>query len=182
MNKRLEKCIEISLGLRPKKQTGKSFHTTFIFNKNRILSIGTNNYNKEHPYHKMGKYCGYKQNPSQYHACLHSEISALLRLGEEDCSRYTFVNIRIDNNNKTSIAKPCPNCQRILNQVGYKKIIYSNSENGFDEILGWFFSRRSFLPIWARGSVFRKKGGVSKRIYKERIGKIMGKRIRENKR
>jgi hypothetical protein len=25
--------------------------------------------------------------------------------------------------------------------------------------LGWFFSRRSFLPIWARGSVFRKKGG-----------------------
>jgi len=59
-----------------------------------------------------------------------------LRLGEEDCSRYTFINVRIDNNNKVSIAKPCPNCQRILDQVGYKKIIYLESENAFAEILG----------------------------------------------
>lgn len=153
MNKRLEKCIEISLGLRPQKQTGKSFHTTFIFNKNRILSIGTNNYNKEHPYHRMGKYHGYKKNPSQYHPCLHSEISALLRLGEEDCSRYTFVNIRIDNNNKVSIAKPCPNCQRVLDQVGYKKIIYSESENTFAEILRWFFLRSRFILILANAGV-----------------------------
>jgi hypothetical protein len=37
------------------------------------------------------------------------------------------------------------------------------------------------LPIWARGGVFRKRGGVSKRIYRERIGKITGKIIREKR-
>jgi len=134
MDKRLEKCIEIAFGLRSQKQNGRSFHATFIFDKKRIISIGTNDYNKHHPYHKMGKYLGYKNNPQNYRPCLHSEISALLRLGEEDCSRYTFVNVRIDNNNKTTIAKPCLNCQRILDGVGYKAIFYSDSENGFSKI------------------------------------------------
>ena len=154
MNKRLEKCIEISLGLRPSKQTGRSFHTTFIFDKKRILSIGTNDYNKHHPYHKMGEYRGFKSNPEHYRPCLHSEISALLRLGEEDCSRYVFVNVRIDNNNKISMAKPCQNCQKILDGVGYKKIIYSTSEKGFEEILGWFFLRSRVWEKQERGQSF----------------------------
>ena len=154
MNKRLEKCIEISLGLRPSKQTGRSFHTTFIFDKNRILSIGTNDYNKQHPYHKMGEYRGFKSNPEHYRPCLHSEISALLRLGEEDCSRYVFVNVRIDNNNKISMAKPCQNCQKILDGVGYKKIIYSTSEKGFEEILGWFFLGSRVWEKQKRGQSF----------------------------
>jgi deoxycytidylate deaminase len=87
----------------------------------------------------MGKYTGYKTNPEHYRPCLHSEISALIKLGEQDCSRYTFVNVRIDNNNKISLAKPCQNCQRILDQVGYKRIIYSSGEKGFAEIRPWFF-------------------------------------------
>lgn len=159
MNKRLEKCIEISLGLRSSKQTGRSFHTTFVFNKNRIISIGTNDYNKHHPYHKMGKYTGYKTNPEHYRPCLHSEISALIKLGEEDCSRYTFVNVRIDNNNKISIAKPCQNCQRILDQVGYKRIIYSSGEKGFAEILPWFFFWSRFFPVSGNARVFLEIGG-----------------------
>ena len=154
MNKRLEKCIEISLGLRPSKQTGRSFNTTCIFDKKRMLSIGTNDYNKHHPYHKMGEYRGFKSNPEHYRPCLHSEISALLRLGEEDCSRYVFVNVRIDNNNKISMAKPCQNCQKILDGVGYKKIIYSTSEKGFEEILGWFFLRSRVWEKQKRGQSF----------------------------
>ena len=154
MNKRLEKCIEISLGLRPSKQTGRSFHTTFIFDKKRILSIGTNDYNKHHPYHKMGEYRGFKSNPEHYRPCFHSEISALLRLGDEDCSRYVFVNVRIDNNNKISMAKPCQNCQKILDGVGYKKIIYSTSEKGFEEIGRWFFLRSRVWEKQKRGQSF----------------------------
>jgi deoxycytidylate deaminase len=134
MNKRLAKCVEISLGLKPSKQTGQSFHATFVFNKNKIISIGVNNYHKMHPYHRMGKYLGYKKNPREYKPCIHSEISALLKLGEEDCSRYSFVNVRIDNNGELSMAKPCPNCQRVLEGVGYKRIFYSTSEKGFLEI------------------------------------------------
>lgn len=154
MDKRLEKCIEIAASLRPHKQNGRSFHATFIFDKKRLISIGTNDYSKCHPYHKMGKYYGYKRNPEHYQPCLHSEISALLRLGEEDCSRYTFVNVRIDNNNKTTIAKPCLNCQRILDGVGYKAIFYSDSENGFSKIGRWFFLRSRFWGKQKRGQSF----------------------------
>lgn len=135
MNKTLEKCVEITRGLKPRKQNGRNFHTTFIFLKNRILSIGYNNYKKHHPYHKMGKYFGYKTNPEKYQPCLHSEISAILKLGEEDLSKCFIVNVRIDANNKLAMAKPCSNCQRVLNQVGFKKLFYS-SEKGFSEMVG----------------------------------------------
>ena len=133
MNKILEKCVEITRGLKPNKQNGRSFHTTFILHKNRILSIGWNNYNKMHPYHKLGKYIGYKCNPEKYQPSLHSEISAILKLGEEDLRKYSFVNVRIDGRNNLALAKPCPNCERVLGQVGFKKLFYS-SEKGFFEL------------------------------------------------
>lgn len=134
MNKTLEKCVEITKGLKPQKQNGRSFHATFIFDKKRLVSIGYNDYKKHHPYHKVGKYIGYKSNPENYQPCLHSEISAILKLGEEDLSRYSFVNVRIDGNNKIALAKPCPNCERVLRQTGFKKLFYS-SEKGFEEMV-----------------------------------------------
>ena len=135
MNKMLEKCVEITKGLKPQKQNGRSFHTTFIFHKNRILSIGHNDYKKMHPYHRMGKYVGYKTNPHLYQPALHSEISAILKLGEEDLSKYCFVNVRVDANNNLALSKPCPNCERVLRQVGFRRLFYS-SEKGFFERLG----------------------------------------------
>lgn len=136
MNRRLEKCIEIASSLRPHKQNGRSFHATFIFDKKRIVSIGTNDYNKHHPYHKMGKYLGYKENPENYKPCLHSEISAIIKLGEEDLSHYTVVNVRVDKNNQIALAKPCLNCLRVLQQTGYKKLFYTDPEKGFVELMG----------------------------------------------
>jgi deoxycytidylate deaminase len=133
MSKFLERCVEITKGLKPQKQNGRSFHTTFIFHKARILSIGYNDYKKLHPYHRLGKYVGYKTNPENYQPCLHSEISAILKLGEEDLSKYSFVNVRIDGKNNLALSKPCPNCERVLRQVGFKRLFYS-SENGFEEL------------------------------------------------
>lgn len=135
MNKSLEKCVEITKGLKPHKQNGRSFHATFIFDKKRLLSIGYNNYKKHHPYHKVGKYFGYKTNPEKYQPCLHSEISAILKLGEEDLSHCVFVNVRIDQRDKLALAKPCQNCERVLRQVGFKKLFYS-CEKGFVEMMG----------------------------------------------
>jgi hypothetical protein len=43
-----------------------------------------------------------------------------------------------------------------LDQVGYKKIIYSESENTFAEILRWFFLRSRFILILANAGVFWK--------------------------
>jgi len=108
-------------------QTGKSFHTTFVYRGNKMLCIAANNYNKAHRRHK---YTEYKPNKpgANYQPCLHSEISALIRMGLEDCSDLTFVNIRIDNNSNPAISKPCPNCARVLKSVSYKNLWYYDGE------------------------------------------------------
>ena len=119
--KRLE---DITRALKPLSQTGKSFHTTFIYRGNKLLTIGVNNYSKLHPHHKYGVYAP-RYNDGLYVSGIHSEISAIVKLGLEDCSAYTFINIRINNNNSVAISKPCKNCYSVLrNQVGFKAIWY----------------------------------------------------------
>lgn len=118
-----KKLEEITRALKSSKQTGHSFHTTFAFRGNKLLSIGINNYNKQHPSHKFGQYRSTKGS-GIYVPGIHSEVSALIKLGVEDCSDITFVNLRIDNNGKLANSKPCFNCTRVLNQIRYKNVWY----------------------------------------------------------
>lgn len=115
------KLEEITKALKSSKQTGKCFHTTFAFRGSKLLSIGINNYKKQHPARKFGNYVSTK-GEGDYVAGIHSEVSSLIKLGMEDCSDITFVNIRVDNNNRLANSRPCSNCQRVLNQIGYKNI------------------------------------------------------------
>ncbi len=124
--KRLE---EITRSLKPVHQTGKSFHATFVYNKNKLICTAHNNYNKMHPYYKFGKYKATKNNNNKYIPGIHSEVAALLKMGSSNCTSLTFVNIRIDNNNNVAISKPCPNCQNLLDSIGYKNLWYYNGKN-----------------------------------------------------
>lgn len=123
-----QRLEEITRALKPSQQTGKSFHTTFVYRGSKLLCIANNNYNKNHLHYRFGAYQPTKSGSKKYIACLHSECAALIKLGLEDCSHLTFVNCRVDNNGNPAISKPCANCQRVLNQVGYKKIWYYNGE------------------------------------------------------
>jgi deoxycytidylate deaminase len=128
------RIIEMARALMPKQLVSDhNFHCTFILEKNKIVKIGVNNYNKLHSYHKFGYYYPTKRdNCKPYQAGLHSEVAAIIRLGEEDCSDYIFVNIRLGVNGELRMAKPCSNCQRVLNGVGFKRLYYS-TETGFEE-------------------------------------------------
>ena len=133
---KINKCIEITKCLKKDKESGRSFHTTFIFDKGKLLSIGFNNYNKLHRSTKFGKYKGTKANPDQYIAGLHSEIDSIIKLGRTDCSRLSFINIRIDNNDSPNMSKPCENCFRVLQGLGFKQIYYLNALGG-TQIIKW---------------------------------------------
>ena len=119
-----ERLEEISRALKSSRQSGRSFHTTFIFHKNKLLSLGCNDYRKQHPYQRFGHYKNSKYNSGNYMPGLHSECSAIIKLGIEDCRHLTFINIRIDNNDKPALSAPCANCQQLLDSVGYRKIWY----------------------------------------------------------
>jgi deoxycytidylate deaminase len=133
---KINKCIEITKCLKKNKESGRSFHTTFIYDKGKLLSIGFNSYKKLHRRHIFGAYKGTKDNPEQYIAGIHSEIDAIIKLGRTDCSRLTFINIRIDNNEHANISKPCENCFRVLQGLGFKQIYYIDA-SGFIQILKW---------------------------------------------
>ena len=131
MNDRIfNRLTEISVALKSKRQTGRTFHTTFILEKKRIISIGINNI-KSHPKTAEFDYVGEKK--GTFIASLHSEMDSWLKLGQEDCSKYTFINIRINNNGKLDYSAPCLGCKRLMEQIGFKKFYYSNKNRGFTE-------------------------------------------------
>lgn len=127
--KQFDKAVAIAKSLQGQKQTGRSFHATFVFEKSKLIVVGINNYNKHHPWHKFGKYIPLKPEiQGQYIPCLHSEIDALTKLDRGDYSKLTFLNIRIDNRGVLANAKPCGNCERVLETINYKQFIYYNGK------------------------------------------------------
>lgn len=133
MDKKFNRLIEISKALKAKKQTGRSFHVTFILHRRRIISIGINNFHKSHP--KTAKFDYIKENSVNYLPSLHSEMDAWLKLGEEDCSRFSFVNIRINNNGNIDYSAPCNGCRSLMRQIGFKEFYYSNKDGNFNNFI-----------------------------------------------
>lgn len=130
--KQFKSYINIAKALKGNKQTGRMFHITVAVKKKKVLAIGINNYDRIVDKTRFGKYKVY--GPDSYKPCLHSEISALLKMGKEDCSDIEFFNIRIDNNNYIAPSKPCKNCMNLFESVGYKKIFYINHQGKFKVI------------------------------------------------
>lgn len=136
MKKKIQRAIEISKALKDNNQTGKCFHTSFAFIRNRIIAIGMNDYNQAHPYNLFGHYQDYRGNVD-YEACLHSEPALLKKLFKLNInlSKIKIINIRIDNNGRANYAAPCPNCYKLLikNNLG-SSIWFSKGEESFGKI------------------------------------------------
>lgn len=122
---------EIALALKPARVTGRAFHVTAVFHKNKLVGIGHNNYNKTHPLINKYNYIG--KEDDDYRPKIHSELAAWLRLGDEDCSKYTFFNLRVNKNNKFGMSRPCSGCRHLLKQIGFKKFFFTDEKGEFKE-------------------------------------------------
>lgn len=97
-------------------------HFAFILDKKRIIAIGKNS-KKSHPInHKYGYFDG---------SGLHAEACAVIKSGNVDHSKHTLVTFRIDRNDKVAMGKPCSHCEKLLKDVEFKNIFYSNEEGEF---------------------------------------------------
>jgi deoxycytidylate deaminase len=125
--------VEIARALRPLHSSGRCFHVTTIYDKNKLIVIGANNYNKTHP-----KAYLYRKTEAEadYIPTIHSELSAILKIGEEDCSDLLFFNVRIDRNDKVTNSHPCSGCTLLLQQTGFKKLFYSTDSGDYKEFYG----------------------------------------------
>lgn len=116
--KRLEE-IAYSLTDSVHDRTVRCRHFSFIFQKNRLLSIGYNQakttpFNLQFGYHQLSG--------------THSEISALKRLRQnnlhmKDCS---IAVLRIDRNNRLNMSKPCKFCANVLKHFDIGDIYYTD--------------------------------------------------------
>ena len=123
--RRKDRLVEIARSLQ-NLRTGKSLHFSFILNKNQLLVTAANSYNKMHPYHIFGKYLPTKDNNANYIAALHSETNAIKeyinRFGTSDFSGMTLFNVRLGKDGHPMMAKPCDNCQRLVDSFNFKEI------------------------------------------------------------
>ena len=122
-----KRLVETAKALQPSYKEQKQFHVTFILKKDRILSIGINNPYKTHTRNLDFPYTNADQKGT------HSELASIIKLGEEDCSHYIFINIRVDKNRNVILSKPCSGCQGLLKQVGFKRMFYSINEETYEE-------------------------------------------------
>ena len=108
-------------------------HFSFILDRNRIISIGLNSL-KTHPLNLKYKYVNKNNQSISNIVGTHSELSAVIKLGKEDCSKLTLINTRINRNNRLDFSAPCSGCCDMIDQLNFKNVFFSNSEGKFDRL------------------------------------------------
>lgn len=95
--------------------------TAFIYDKKgNLLSMGKNSYVKTHPL--QAKYA--KENREEYKHFLHAEIAAIIKCKQIERA-HKLVVMRLNNEGKQMLAKPCKICQRAISFTPIKVIEHS---------------------------------------------------------
>lgn len=132
MNKKLTRTIEIAHCLKPQKQSGRAFHVCSAWNKNKMVALTWNSYEHGHLAHKFGEYKP-TRGGNNYRPCRHAEAQAIKKLRGQT-KDLTFCVVRIDNNGKPALSRPCKNCAALLDKHGFKSILYTIDERTFGTI------------------------------------------------
>lgn len=127
-----KRYIEIARALRPDHQCRRTFHATFIIKKGKIQKIGINSL-KTHTRNLQYDYTGKDEVDIRTFVGIHSELSAIIKFGKEHCTDCTFVNVRINMQGEPAMAAPCRGCQSVLQQVGYKRVYFTNNLGEFEQ-------------------------------------------------
>ena len=128
------KIIEVSYALINKHNADlRCRHFSFIMDRNRIVSIGLNS-PKTHPLNLKYNYVNKNNEKISDIVGTHSELSAVIKLGEEDCSGLTLVNTRINRNNVLDFSAPCRGCCDMIKQLNFKNVYFSNIQGKFDKL------------------------------------------------
>ena len=130
----LNRVVEISFALAGKCRHAKRCrHYSFIFENKKLLSIGINS-PKTHPLNLKYNYINNQKKNISEVVGTHSELSAVIKLGLDDCSGLILVNTRINRNNKLDYSFPCSGCIDMIKQLNFEKVVYSNKDEKFSTL------------------------------------------------
>jgi len=132
--KNLAKAVEISYafaGKRSLKQRCR--HFSFIFDRSRLVSMGVNSC-KTHPLNMRYNYVNRFNHRISGFVGTHSEMSAVIKLGEAECEGLTLVNTRINRRNELDYSCPCKGCLDMIVKLGFKSVFYTTKDMKFSSM------------------------------------------------
>lgn len=98
-------------------------HVSFLVHRNRIVSIGINNYKHVHP--KGLKY-GY--------ISTHSELAAIVHFPKQyDIKRCRMYNVRIRKSGDIGLSAPCCKCAHLIAVFNIRDTFYTGDDGLFHE-------------------------------------------------
>lgn len=114
-NKILQKATELALEL----PSGKHRLCAIVTDKrNKIISIGLNNYNKSHP--RQAYYA--EKHGNKHKIYLHAEMDALIKSRGKGEKIYIA---RVGLSGEKRLARPCKICYNAIKDSGIKNIYYT---------------------------------------------------------
>ena len=132
MNKNIfKKCIYLTKALREIDSNLKCQHFSFIFHKNKLITVGKNSKKSNPTNLRNPKTDANGEKVKDKYTC--SELNAFIKfknMTNINFSKTSVVVTRIDKNGKIRNSKPCTSCQSLLNFINPKEIFYSIDSEG----------------------------------------------------
>jgi len=129
MSKKLfDRCVSLAKNLAEFDNLHAQRHYSFLCLKNKVVSTGMNNKWRTDP---LASRFGHRFNAT------HSEIAVLKQLDMpwRLLPHFTMINVRLNKNLEVMLAKPCKNCQNMLEWFEVGLVLYSNNNGGFERFI-----------------------------------------------
>ncbi len=121
----IKTCLDIVYKDWNGNKTRPNYHYAFAIKKNKILEVGKNQPEYES---KNALYLGriYSIKKWNVYPFLHAESDLISRLDKDYHNNKTeILSLRINRHGRFKLAKPCINCQQLLDKIGITKIAWS---------------------------------------------------------
>lgn len=131
---KLSKISQVLLdeALEHKAGASRSNHVAGVVFKGRLVCVGRNSY-KSHPYQRR---FGRNSESIFLHAEVEASIKALRLLSEGQLRKSSLVVARRHRSGALANSRPCVGCQRLIADLGYKRLHFTTEEGWRHELSG----------------------------------------------
>jgi len=125
----IKQCVKILLNDWDNDKSKPRFHYAFAIRKNKIIAIGKNK--PEYPSYKVLNLAyTYDIEKWKNYPFFHAESDLITKLPEEfKPKQLEILSIRINRHGQFRMAKPCKNCQKLLDEIGIQKVMWSCNDS-----------------------------------------------------
>ena len=134
MNKKDEAFFKVAKAVSESSDFPRFHVGCCVVDGHRIISSGTNSI-KSHPLQKKLNMERFTEDSTPH--CLHAETTALIPIMNRkdiDWNKIKIYIYREHKNGTKAMSRPCASCQKLLRDLGIKKVFYTTN-NGFAEEL-----------------------------------------------